>query len=78
MIRVDFRCENCRLLQFDVNVMEDANVTCPHCEHTVDVGVYLGPGGWEELQAEYAAKVHQDDRTDAEVKDILNEESAAR
>ena len=49
---VDFRCENCHELQTDVDVAEDATVTCPHCEHTVDVGVYLGQFEAAELMAE--------------------------
>lgn len=52
MIRVDFRCENCGQPQTDVEVDKDASVTCPHCEHTVDVGVYLGHYAAEELMAE--------------------------
>jgi hypothetical protein len=50
MIRIDFRCEYCRELQYDVTVEEDAHVMCPHCCHTVDVGVYLGSDEWAELQ----------------------------
>lgn len=73
MIRVDFTCENCRVRQFDVEVEADASVTCSDCEHNVDVGVYLGPDLYEEIEAE-RARAANDDRTDAAVKEILNEE----
>lgn len=44
MIRVDFRCELCREPQNDVEIdPETLDVTCPSCEHTVNVEVYLGP-----------------------------------
>ena len=73
---VDFRCENCGAHQTDVGVdYPEASVTCPDCEHTVDVGVYLGPDWHEEIEAERAAAA-RDDRLDAEIKDILREESA--
>ena len=54
MILVSFRCENCGVPQSDIQVMDDdgvPDVTCGDCEHTVDVGVYLGPD-WRELVVE--------------------------
>lgn len=51
-VLVDFRCENCHEMQFDVTVEPDAIVTCPQCEHTVDVGVYVGTYDLAELMEE--------------------------
>ena len=77
MIRVDFRCEDCGVPQYDVAIdYPEATVTCSDCEHTVDVGVYLGPDLQAEIEAE-RARTANDDRLDAEIKDILREESAA-
>ena len=40
---IRFQCENCRLyVEADV---EDGEVSCPNCEHTVNVGVYVDADG---------------------------------
>lgn len=75
MIRVDFTCENCRIPQSDIEVeYPEATVTCSDCEHTVDVGVYLGPDLHAEIEAERARVIAEDT---ARANRILNEESAA-
>lgn len=51
VIVVDFRCENCRLHQQRIEVI-DGDVTCSDCEHTVSVGVYLSPVELSELMDE--------------------------
>lgn len=73
-LRVDFLCENCRIRQYDIEIeYPEAIVTCSDCEHTVDVGVYLGPDLQAEIEEE-RARAAAEDRTDAEVKEILQEE----
>lgn len=75
MIRVDFRCENCGVPQNDVAIdYPEATVTCSDCEHTVDVGVYLGPELQAEIEAERARVLAEEDRRADE---ILRQESAA-